>query len=218
MSVNFYRDTYINDLNKTVVNLCKDNKVWDIFKIEFGDGRVSPLTFQHENLTVRPGMQIIRNLINASGMKYKICDIGCGLANLLKQLKTDGHDTTGIDNSPKMIINSDFPIIFAFAEKLPLDSGSFDCVIMQEVLEHVVDLEKSLMEVKRILKPGGRYFFQVPYKNNADCFGHVRHFDESKMKEVLTELKFNISDMQVIKYLDFMNLKNIFVYGYRDEN
>ncbi len=52
--------------------------------------------------------------------------------------------------------------LVAAAENLPYRSNSFDAVITQDVLEHVVDDQRSAQEIVRVLKPGGRAFVLVP--------------------------------------------------------
>lgn len=46
--------------------------------------------------------------------------------------------------------------------RLPLPAGEFDCVISDFVLEHVADPHQFLSEVKRVLAPGGSFFFRTP--------------------------------------------------------
>ena len=45
---------------------------------------------------------------------------------------------------------------------LPFADGSFDRVIISEVLEHIWDDERVLAEVARVLRPGGRLAATVP--------------------------------------------------------
>lgn len=47
-------------------------------------------------------------------------------------------------------------------ERLPLADGSFDLVTANVVLEHVRDPRALLLEVHRVLKPGGRFLFHTP--------------------------------------------------------
>lgn len=46
---------------------------------------------------------------------------------------------------------------------MPFNSNSFDCAIGTEVLEHCPNPEIVLKEVFRVLKPGGTFFFTVPF-------------------------------------------------------
>jgi SAM-dependent methyltransferase len=48
-------------------------------------------------------------------------------------------------------------------EEMTFDDDSFDLIITQDVLEHVLNPEKAFAEISRILKPGGAHVFTVPY-------------------------------------------------------
>jgi SAM-dependent methyltransferase len=41
------------------------------------------------------------------------------------------------------------------AQELPFPDGHFDTVLVNEVLEHVPDQDKALLEIHRVLRPGG---------------------------------------------------------------
>jgi 2-polyprenyl-3-methyl-5-hydroxy-6-metoxy-1,4-benzoquinol methylase len=45
---------------------------------------------------------------------------------------------------------------------MPFENNTFDVVLSTEVLEHVLNPDAYLLEVKRVLKPGGIFFFTVP--------------------------------------------------------
>jgi SAM-dependent methyltransferase len=51
---------------------------------------------------------------------------------------------------------------------------------MWDVLEHLPDLDGTLTEIKRILKPGGLFWGQVPYGPHANvqmvCWQHCHTF------------------------------------------
>jgi SAM-dependent methyltransferase len=53
-------------------------------------------------------------------------------------------------------------VVNADALDLPFPTGSFDRVIVSEVLEHVWDDERALTEIARVLRPGGRIAATVP--------------------------------------------------------
>ena len=48
-------------------------------------------------------------------------------------------------------------------EELTFDDNTFDLVITQDVLEHVLNPGKAFKEICRVLKPGGAHVFTVPY-------------------------------------------------------
>lgn len=51
-------------------------------------------------------------------------------------------------------------------QNLPFDSGSFDFVIANHVLEHVENDKTALNEICRVLMPGGNAILQTPFSNN----------------------------------------------------
>jgi hypothetical protein len=48
-------------------------------------------------------------------------------------------------------------------EKQTFKDESFDLVITQDVIEHVLEPDKALSEIERTLKPGGAHIFTVPW-------------------------------------------------------
>ena len=55
------------------------------------------------------------------------------------------------------------PDVVADAQALPFRRGSFDAVLCAEVLEHVADPVAVLVEVVRVLTPGGRAVLAAPF-------------------------------------------------------
>lgn len=97
-----------------------------------------------------------------TGFPKKILDSGCAsghIAHLIKE-KFPDSEVFGVDiYSPaityakKIYPNIEFKV--ADAQELPFKSNLFDVVLSSEVLEHVVDPKKTLLEIKRVLNPKG---------------------------------------------------------------
>ena len=51
---------------------------------------------------------------------------------------------------------------------LPFENESFDVIICNHVLEHIVDDRKAMSELHRVMKSGGWGIFQVPMKNSLE--------------------------------------------------
>ena len=68
---------------------------------------------------------------------------------------------------PKILnleINSGHNVdIVASADNIPLQHSSVDLVVSQEVLEHVPSPSDVLLEIYRVLKPGGCLYLQIPW-------------------------------------------------------
>lgn len=97
-------------------------------------------------------------------------ELGCGTGFFLLNLMQGGIATKGsvTDLSPGMVkvalrnaanLGLDVDGRVADAETIPYDDNTFDLVVGHAVLHHIPDVEKSLREVLRVLKPGGRFIF-----------------------------------------------------------
>jgi SAM-dependent methyltransferase len=74
-------------------------------------------------------------------------------------------------------------------ERLSFADASFDLVITSEVFEHIADPWAAFAEVRRVLRPGGRHLFSVPFRAgwptaNRDDQPAVRHFDPLRAEGV----------------------------------
>ena len=110
-------------------------------------------------------------IAGADGWPYPdALELGCGTGFFLLNLMQAGVIEHGsvTDISPGMVevakrnaasLGLDVEGRVADAETLPYDDESFDLVVGHAVLHHIPDVEQSLREVMRVLKPGGRFVF-----------------------------------------------------------
>ncbi len=105
-----------------------------------------------------------------------VLDVGCsqGIASIL--LAREGHRVIGIDREREAIraarerLDQEEPFVRERAEfrvgegrAVGFPDGSFDAVLLGEVLEHQLDPGKLLDEASRVLRPGGRIVVTTPY-------------------------------------------------------
>jgi len=105
-----------------------------------------------------------------------VVEIGIGsFPNALyyqKMIAEDGLDIIGIDPNDRMEdyarnnaksltekYKDNLRIVHGVSEALPLESKSVDAVVCTLTLCSVLDPERSLKEIKRVLKPGGKFLF-----------------------------------------------------------
>ncbi len=74
----------------------------------------------------------------------------------------DPMKTTGVPQVEKRIEQAPFPVerVALRADgQLPFDAGRFDCVVTTWTLCSIPDAQAAIAEMRRVLKPGGRYLF-----------------------------------------------------------
>jgi SAM-dependent methyltransferase len=72
-------------------------------------------------------------------------------------------------DTPPGAINAAYKARCESLEGLTFPDESFDLIITQDVMEHVLDPQAAFREIARVLKPGGAHIFTVPLvrKNEA---------------------------------------------------
>lgn len=110
----------------------------------------------------------------------KVLDIGCFTGHTLNRLQNDfkikGY---GVDLSREAIKRAcsvkEFKNNFCVASgtKLPFSDYYFDGVISLDVLEHVKDKKKLILEAFRVLKPGGWFLFYAVGKSYKNTFNYL---------------------------------------------
>ncbi|ADK15735.1 MULTISPECIES: MerR family transcriptional regulator [Clostridium] len=135
--------------------------------------------------------------------KASILELGCGNGELWqKNLDKipEGWDITLTDFSPGMLqdtknnlgINSKrFTFKIADVQNIPYEDNSFDVVIANHVLYHVSDVDKSLSEIYRVLKPKGYFYASTVGKNHMKEMREI--VKKYNFKNITTD-SFNITE------------------------
>lgn len=98
----------------------------------------------------------------------RVLDAGCGAGEYVAALHARGIDAVGLEFIPEKVRQwralhpGDERVIEGDIAAMPYPAGSFDLVIMNEVIEHVPDEQRALAEVARVLRPGGRLLIMAP--------------------------------------------------------
>ncbi len=150
-----YYDRYVETYNQNV-------------EVDF-----SPVVSVLEQKETRPWnsyWQLYKRAIDLYKKEDKLLDFGSGpgLNSLL--FRKIGYNVTGVDISPNNVktaknlsekYNLDIHFIEGTTENTGLNPQLFDLIVGVDILHHI-DIEKSLLECKKLLKPGGRAIFREP--------------------------------------------------------
>lgn len=96
-----------------------------------------------------------------------VLDVGCGDGLFAKVLFGPAMVDEGVDPDPAELArarrrNAYLHLHQAEGQALPLPDASTATVISNSTLEHIVELDAVLREVRRVLRPGGTLFATVP--------------------------------------------------------
>ncbi len=123
----------------------------------------------------------------------RLLDAGCGAGALLAELAARGR-AVGVDvAAPAIAITrrrGPHALAQADARDLPFRADVFDAVMLCDVLEHIDDDRRALLEAARVLKPDGVVIITLPalhllWSNHDEALGHYRRYHSRDLRRML---------------------------------
>jgi SAM-dependent methyltransferase len=122
-------------------------------------------------------------------LRGRVLDVGCGIGDFLRFRP----DSVGVDINPHNVDYCRRTGLEAHtaSNSLPFANETFDGVMLDNVLEHIVQPETMLAEIRRVLKPGGIFIVGVPgrkgYESDPD---HKRFYAATDLETVVNAAGF----------------------------
>lgn len=127
----------------------------------------------YDVFTPEANNKLIDAFVRLSGLLpgAHVVDLGCGSGVFTELLRRRGYSSVGVDISPKLVAlgRTRYPgleLLEGDAENLPFPSDSLDGVLLSGLVHHFPDPQRLAAEVRRILKPGGRFVAFDPNRMN----------------------------------------------------
>jgi 2-polyprenyl-3-methyl-5-hydroxy-6-metoxy-1,4-benzoquinol methylase len=107
----------------------------------------------------------------------KVLELGCAHGGLVALLRWAGFDATGLEVSPWVTEFAraafDIPVLLGPVEDQRLDEGSYDAVVLSDVLEHLPDPVATMRQCVRLLKPDGALVVQTPERPEGRTYAEI---------------------------------------------
>ena len=144
----------------------------------------------------------------APQIKGRLLDVGCGTKPYKELFDYDEYIGVDIENPGHDHTQEEIDVFYD-GKTLPFGESSFDCVISNQVFEHVFNPQEFTRELYRVIKPGGKLLLTVPFVWDEheqpndfarySSFG-IRHVLETSGFEIVS-LKKSVNSFQVIAQL-----------------
>ena len=96
----------------------------------------------------------------------RILDLGCWVGFLLAEARARGWEAKGVEPSRFASAYAreklGLDVVTSELTEIELDPGSFDAIVMADVIEHLPDTAATLAHVRSLLRPGGVLALALP--------------------------------------------------------
>ena len=127
---------------------------------------VSRLEEGYRRFVLRGHVKFAEQALRSSTSTGPLLDVGCGGGLFLGMMRDRGFRVVGLDLSPQAAAvawrHHKVPALVGDMEHPPFRPGSFACITMSHVLEHLADPCVYLAAAHRLLEPDGRLVVHVP--------------------------------------------------------
>lgn len=141
-----------------------------------------------------------------------VLDAGCGTGITLSWLRqySAPKDVVGIDVSEHALdfcrARGHTSVANESVEDLPYDDASFDLIVCNDVIQHLVDDGRALREFHRVLRPGGCLNVRTNCKlgigkDKAAASENYRMYTPEELEEKLTGAGFEVEQLTYVNML-----------------
>jgi SAM-dependent methyltransferase len=138
-------------------------------------------------------INLLRGVAGAGSKRLRILDYGCGTGGNTSAYGSFG-DVVGIepDSTAVQLAHRRGGARYCrtTGTDLPFREGSFDVVMASDVLEHIEHDGKGILEIARVLRPGGSVILSVPahgwlFSQHDTALQHFRRYSKRAVRDLL---------------------------------
>lgn len=145
----------------------------------------SPVARHFVNLGGYEVGEFIRRLTPVGG---RALVVGVGVGRDYYRLGLE-NEVVALDLVPQSTVPD--VVLADFSEEIPFPDGSFDAIVISDVLEHVFDDRAALRNCRRVLRDSGSLILNVPYGDDLGNH-HVRVYTRATLRRLLASAGFAV--------------------------
>jgi len=161
----------------------------------------------------------------------KILDVACGVGQFIEILQSSlrsWNEIFGLDmddhyvsEARKKFSGDRYRFIRGNSEKIPYQNNDFNFVSISNGLHHIEMPEKTLKEMKRVLKPGGYFVINEMFSDElteSQISQKLYHHCRVEMDRILGKSHFyTFEKNEIIRFAEKLKLSGLVVYEYKEE-
>jgi 2-polyprenyl-3-methyl-5-hydroxy-6-metoxy-1,4-benzoquinol methylase len=198
--------------------------------------KITPKIFEYDRAQLRIQQQLINQLTGQTFPVKRHLEVGCGSGASVRAAMDLGWESTGIDIDPELI-KTGIEQHGADLRCTPLLQGGFEAesfhfIRLRDVIEHLPNPYDCLVEIHRLLRPGGISLIVAPNENAllnqirihlgikrkmvayAEPPHHIHGFTPDTMQRILQRVGFKILLMKTTipvdpEYVTSNNMRSV---------
>jgi 2-polyprenyl-3-methyl-5-hydroxy-6-metoxy-1,4-benzoquinol methylase len=176
-----------------------------------GEGFDRSVRYVKESKSTEPSQDIVRTMRRISSICHppaKILEVGPGMGGFMRLASAKGYDVQGLELSGfavEQLCAQGLKVMQGVLPNQEISDHSVDVVVAIEVIEHLLDPMSFFKEVKRVLRPGGLFYYET---GNIACEqaqqlgsewnyimpeGHLYYFSPQIMRKYLQHVGFIVA-------------------------
>jgi 2-polyprenyl-3-methyl-5-hydroxy-6-metoxy-1,4-benzoquinol methylase len=146
------------------------------------------------------------------GANKNLLEVGCGTGDDLDWARQRGWKVQGLElnqSAVEFAKKRGLDVSCSTFENAGLAPGSFDCILMSQVLEHLYSPKLVLLRCNQLLRAGGLLLVAVPkfdswnrhalgnYWNNLQYPIHLHHFNQPVLERMIRDAGFQVLEVRL---------------------
>jgi SAM-dependent methyltransferase len=130
----------------------------------------------------------LRRLLSLRLPPARVLEVGCAHGGYVALLGWAGYDAIGTEISPTVARFAEetfgVRVLAGFVENQPFEAGSFDIIVLNDVMEHLPDPVATLTHCARLLSKDGFFVIQTPEYKEHLSFSDLKASNDLFLKHM----------------------------------